>query len=192
VPGFRRRAVGASQQLGCWSAAASISRYSLSSRRRTHRTLRGKVGDLLKALGADTSRGACRRVSVTSRLCRMSARPAGGGRQVLSSSGSARPGDGPIRPRLSVVQLLAAKNAMPVPSLDELIADTFESDQQLEEFLAFTYAERPGVTKWPRIRAVLDTDGASLLQKGTLTGPLATAIRPRSADQFVTFGWPRW
>jgi hypothetical protein len=29
-----------------------------------------------------------------------------------------------------------------VGSLDELAADTFQSDQELEEFLAFTYAER--------------------------------------------------
>jgi hypothetical protein len=29
-----------------------------------------------------------------------------------------------------------------IRSLDELAADTFESDEELEEFLAFTYAER--------------------------------------------------
>jgi hypothetical protein len=38
--------------------------------------------------------------------------------------------------------LLAAKHARPIRSLDELAADTFESDEELEEFLAFTYAER--------------------------------------------------
>jgi hypothetical protein len=43
---------------------------------------------------------------------------------------------------MSVAQLLAAKKARPVESLDELAADAFESDQELEEFLAFTYAER--------------------------------------------------
>jgi hypothetical protein len=63
-------------------------------------------------------------------------------RPVVSSSGAGRPADAPIRPRLSVAQLLAAKNARPVRSLDELAADTFQSDQELEEFLAFTYAER--------------------------------------------------
>jgi hypothetical protein len=47
-----------------------------------------------------------------------------------------------IRPRLSVAQLLAAKNTGPIRSLDDLAADTFESDDELEEFLAFTYAER--------------------------------------------------
>ena len=48
----------------------------------------------------------------------------------------------PIRPRLSVEELLAAKNTQPIRSLDDLAADTFESDEELEEFLAFTYAER--------------------------------------------------
>jgi len=47
-----------------------------------------------------------------------------------------------IRPRLSAAQLLAAKNTRPIRSLDDLAADTFESDDELEEFLAFTYAER--------------------------------------------------
>jgi hypothetical protein len=60
----------------------------------------------------------------------------------VSSSGAGRPADAPIRPRLTVGELLAAKSARPVGSLDELAADTFQSDQELEEFLAFTYAER--------------------------------------------------
>jgi hypothetical protein len=30
----------------------------------------------------------------------------------------------------------------PIRSLDDLTADTFEPDDELEEFLAFTYAER--------------------------------------------------
>jgi hypothetical protein len=72
----------------------------------------------------------------------MSTKPAEGVSSVVSSSGAGRPVDASIRPRLSVTQLLAAKNARPVRSLDELAADTFESDQELEEFLAFTYAER--------------------------------------------------
>jgi hypothetical protein len=41
-----------------------------------------------------------------------------------------------------VAQLLAAKNSRPIRSLEDLAADTFESDEELEEFLAFTYAER--------------------------------------------------
>lgn len=61
---------------------------------------------------------------------------------MVSSSGAGRPADVPVRPRLSAAQLLAAKNSRPLRSLDELAADTFESDQELEEFLAFTYAER--------------------------------------------------
>ncbi|GAA3190288.1 hypothetical protein GCM10010451_45020 [Streptomyces virens] len=48
----------------------------------------------------------------------------------------------PLRPRLSVEELLAAKNTQPIRSLDDLAADTFQSDEELEEFLAFTYAER--------------------------------------------------
>ncbi len=47
-----------------------------------------------------------------------------------------------MRPRLSVSQLLATKQTQPIRSLDDLAADTFESDQELEDFLAFTYAER--------------------------------------------------
>jgi hypothetical protein len=48
----------------------------------------------------------------------------------------------PIRPRLSVEELLAAKNTQTIRSLDDLAADTFESDEELQEFLAFTHAER--------------------------------------------------
>lgn len=48
----------------------------------------------------------------------------------------------PPRPRLSVEEMLAAKNTQPIRSPDDLAADTFESDEELEEFLASTYAER--------------------------------------------------
>ncbi|MGW0138045.1 hypothetical protein [Streptomyces calvus] len=48
----------------------------------------------------------------------------------------------PLRPRLSVEELLAARNTQPIRSLDDLAADMFQSDEELEEFLAFTYAER--------------------------------------------------
>jgi hypothetical protein len=41
-----------------------------------------------------------------------------------------------------VAHLLAAKNARPLRSLDELTADTFESDQELAQFLAFTASQR--------------------------------------------------
>jgi hypothetical protein len=46
------------------------------------------------------------------------------------------------RPRLSVEELLAAKGTPAISSLDDLAADTFSSDEELDEFLAFTRAER--------------------------------------------------
>ena len=61
---------------------------------------------------------------------------------LVDCSGSGRSAETPVRPQLSVRQLLAAKKAQPVQSLDELAADTFDSDQELWDFLAFTYAER--------------------------------------------------
>ena len=51
----------------------------------------------------------------------------------------------PHRPRLSIEELIEAKNAKPIRSLADLeamSADVFESDEELDEFLAFTYAER--------------------------------------------------
>ncbi|MFD5427238.1 hypothetical protein [Streptomyces sp. NPDC127084] len=47
-----------------------------------------------------------------------------------------------MRPRLSVEELLAAKNVQPIRSLEDLKADTFESEEEVEEFIAFTFAER--------------------------------------------------
>jgi hypothetical protein len=44
--------------------------------------------------------------------------------------------------RLSVAQLLAGKKARPVRSLDELAADTFDSDEDLRAFLSGLYASR--------------------------------------------------
>jgi hypothetical protein len=60
----------------------------------------------------------------------------------VSTSGAGRQADRPRSPRLSVAQLLAAKRTRPIRSLEDLTADTFESDQELDDFLAFTYAER--------------------------------------------------
>jgi hypothetical protein len=54
----------------------------------------------------------------------------------------AEPAYPPMRPRLSAEDLLAAKGTQPIRSMDDLAADTFESDEELAEFLAFTYAER--------------------------------------------------
>ena len=45
-------------------------------------------------------------------------------------------------PGLSLEDLLAAKGTQPLASVDDLTADTFSSDAELEEFLAFTAAER--------------------------------------------------
>ncbi len=60
----------------------------------------------------------------------------------MSASGAGRQVGMPRRPKLSVTQLLAAKHTQPIRSLDDLTADTFESDEELDDFLAFTYAER--------------------------------------------------
>lgn len=46
------------------------------------------------------------------------------------------------RPGLPVEELLEARGIQPIRSLEDLRADTFSSDQELEEFLAFTSAER--------------------------------------------------
>jgi len=45
-------------------------------------------------------------------------------------------------PGLSVEELLVAKGTRPIASAADLAADTFSSDAELEEFLAFTAAER--------------------------------------------------
>ena len=59
-----------------------------------------------------------------------------------TSSADSDAGKTAARPSLSVPQLLAAKRTPPIRSLDELAADTFESDEEVEEFLALTCAER--------------------------------------------------
>ena len=46
------------------------------------------------------------------------------------------------RPRVSVDELLAARGTPAISSIDQLAADTFSSDEELDEFLAFTRAER--------------------------------------------------
>jgi len=60
----------------------------------------------------------------------------------VSTSGADSPAGTPARPRLSAAELLAAKHTKPIQSPGDLAADIFESDGELEEFLAFTYAER--------------------------------------------------
>ena len=63
-------------------------------------------------------------------------------RSPVSTSDAGNSAGAPVRPRLSAAQLLAAKKTKPIQSIDDLAADIFESDEELEEFLAFTYAER--------------------------------------------------
>jgi hypothetical protein len=41
-----------------------------------------------------------------------------------------------------VEELLAVKGTPVISSIDDLAADTFSSDEELDEFLAFTRAER--------------------------------------------------
>ena len=60
----------------------------------------------------------------------------------MSTFGADSSAGAPARPRLSAAELLTAKPTRPIQSLDDLAADIFESDEELEEFLAFTYAER--------------------------------------------------
>lgn len=44
--------------------------------------------------------------------------------------------------RVSVEELLRAKGTRPIRTVDDLAADTFGSDEELEEFLEFTAAAR--------------------------------------------------
>ena len=60
----------------------------------------------------------------------------------MNSSVGGPPAGAPIQPTLSVAQLLAVKKARPIRSLDELTADTFDSDRELGEFLADLYTSR--------------------------------------------------
>jgi hypothetical protein len=60
----------------------------------------------------------------------------------MSTSGADSTAGAVARPRRSARELLTARNTQPIRSLDDLTADTFESDEELAEFLAFTYAER--------------------------------------------------
>jgi hypothetical protein len=68
--------------------------------------------------------------------------PSTGQREVIMTTADAEPAYPPMRPRLSAEDLLAAKHTRPIRSMDDLAADTFESDEELAEFLAFTSAER--------------------------------------------------
>jgi hypothetical protein len=60
----------------------------------------------------------------------------------VSTSGADSSAGAPARPRLSAAELLAAKHTRPIQSPGDLAADIFESDEELEEYLAFTHAGR--------------------------------------------------
>ncbi len=60
----------------------------------------------------------------------------------MSSADSEQPIHPPTRLRQTVEELLAAKGTRPIASLDDLTADTFGTDEEVEEFVAFTYSER--------------------------------------------------
>lgn len=46
------------------------------------------------------------------------------------------------RPRVSAEELARRKGVRPVESLDDMARDVFASDDELDEFLAYTYANR--------------------------------------------------
>jgi hypothetical protein len=62
----------------------------------------------------------------------------------MSTPGTDRRLYPPPRPLVTAEELLAAKRIQPIRALDDLAADTFDSDEELDDFLAFTYAERRG------------------------------------------------
>ncbi|MDP9847459.1 hypothetical protein [Streptosporangium lutulentum] len=53
-----------------------------------------------------------------------------------------RPISSPVRKKTSVDELIRAKRARPIRSVEDLTAHTFESDEELDEFLAFIHSER--------------------------------------------------
>ncbi|MGQ0777971.1 MAG: hypothetical protein ACT4NY_26770 [Pseudonocardiales bacterium] len=46
------------------------------------------------------------------------------------------------RPRVSAEELARRKGVRPVESLEDMARDVFSSDEELEEFIAYTYANR--------------------------------------------------
>jgi hypothetical protein len=99
---------------------------------------------LTSAANGGTVWRALMRVSSATHLMRLTWEAGSALRRVVPVSTSSADSDAgkAAHPGLSVTQLLAAKGTRPIRSLDELAADTFESDEELEEFLTFTYAER--------------------------------------------------
>jgi hypothetical protein len=58
-----------------------------------------------------------------------------------SADGHALPA---ARSQFVVEELLAQRDTKPIETLDDLVADTFSSDEELNEFIQFTHAERRG------------------------------------------------
>jgi hypothetical protein len=47
-----------------------------------------------------------------------------------------------FRPRESLDEQVRRKGLKPIKSTDDLICDAFETDEELDAFIAFVYAER--------------------------------------------------
>ncbi len=61
---------------------------------------------------------------------------------VVSTSSDGRPVEPLTYDSLSVAELARLQGVRPVRSLDELARDAFGSDEEVEEFIAYTYAAR--------------------------------------------------
>jgi hypothetical protein len=60
----------------------------------------------------------------------------------VSTSGADNSAGASARPRPSAARSLAAKNTRPIKSLDDRAAHILGSDDELKDFLAFSYADR--------------------------------------------------
>ena len=60
----------------------------------------------------------------------------------VSTSSQGRPVESLDYDSLSVEELAQLQGVRPVQSLDELARDVFSSDEEVEEFIAYTYAAR--------------------------------------------------
>ncbi|RCG30234.1 hypothetical protein DQ384_15925 [Sphaerisporangium album] len=68
----------------------------------------------------------------------------------MKEIGPVRPIYPPAHPKTSPEELVKAKKAGPIKSLADLAAPhVFETDEELAEFLAFTYAERHADLNFP-------------------------------------------
>jgi hypothetical protein len=60
----------------------------------------------------------------------------------VSTSSEGRPVEPPYYDSLSIEELARLQGVKPVRSLDELARDVFSSDEEVDEFIAYTYAAR--------------------------------------------------